>query len=126
MPITFSNPRVHAVIADYPLGGGKRGQCVFSTERKDGKGIRVGRKTTGAIKWDTYAGRIAIVDGEDGRTYILKTSVNYAGMITISRSDFKDAGADVTGKSGAFFPGDERYEELKALIEEADHTQGKV
>jgi len=87
--VTFSNPRIKAEIPNYPLGGNKRGLCVFHVERKNEK-WRVGRTTTGKTKYTTWSGQVAIVDGDDGRTYILQRSDMF-GFITIYRSDFKCA-----------------------------------
>lgn len=111
--VTLSNPRLEAVIEDYPLGGNKRGRCVFKVENNPKRGNRVGRTTTGKTKYDVYGGATAIVDGSNGRTYILQDAGVY-GFIKVKRSDFMDA-TDTFGKS-AVFPGDERYEELKALL----------
>lgn len=108
----FSNPRLKAVIEDYPLGGNKRGQCTFEIEFKPGKGYRAVRTTTGKPKLHTYGGKAVIVDGDDGKTYILQHT-NYGGFINISRWDFMNA------DPGACFPGEspERFKELSGIIE---------
>ena len=109
---------MHAMIEDYPLGGSKRGQCTFSVERSKGK-VRAVRTTTGKPKLDTYCSKLVFVDGDDGRTYIIKGG-NHTEMIVVSRSDFKNATSDVMGEgtSGAVWPGNIRYEELRTLLDE--------
>jgi len=92
MSLAFTNPRLHAVIPNWPLGGKRRGPCVFLVEKdpKGKRGVRVSRTTTGAPKYSTYADAAAIVDGDDGRTYFLTYSKAY-GCVGVSRSDFKNA-----------------------------------
>lgn len=109
---TYSNPRLAARFTDWPLGGNKRGQCVFAIEHNPKRGYRFTRTTTGKPKTATYGGPAAIVDGDDGRTYLLQWATRY-GFIQISKSDFMDA------PDGSVFPGNPRFDELKALIMEA-------
>src|SRR5689334_15722734 len=88
---TFSNPRLTATFTDWPLGGDKRGQCVFKVE-SGSRGIRVSRVTTGKPKYSIYGGKAAIVDGDDGKTYILHLTLPvYGPFIKIMRHDFMDA-----------------------------------
>ena len=117
-PVKFSNPRKLAVIEDYPIGGSKRGRCTFEVE-SNGKGERCLRTTSGRPKADTYARAVVIVDGDNGRTYILKYSDRYGQSITISRHDFMNASGEETGKvnSAYFTPDDERWLELVALVQ---------
>lgn len=120
MPVKFSNPRLRAEFGDWPYGGSKRGKCVFAAEFKEKKGWRVGRTTTGATKFTTYSGPVAIVDGDDGKTYILQSGNMYKA-VTVSRSDFKNAEQGVVSdriqSSTAFADSaDSRYEELMGLI----------
>ncbi len=118
MAVTFSNPRNRAEINDYPLGGNKRGKCVFEVETNK-KGERCLRTTTGKPKVDTYATSVIIVDGSDGQTYILKYD-NLYGSITIARHDFKNASEEVTGKNSAtFWRTEERFTELFLLFASA-------
>lgn len=84
---TYSNPRLHAEIDNWPLGGSRRGLAVFDIEAKPGKGERGVRKTNGAPKTLTFARKARIVDGDDGRTYIAELS-GY-GHISIMRGDMK-------------------------------------
>jgi len=69
--ITFSNPRLTATFDNWPLGGARRGRCVFGIEFNPNKGYRFTRVTTGKPKVTTYGGAGAIVDGSDGRTYLI-------------------------------------------------------
>lgn len=121
--VKFSNPRLRAEIQDYPLGGSKRGLCVFNVEYKPSKGWRFTRTTTGKPKANTYGGKAAIVDGDNGRTYCIQ----FAGafdFIKVYRHDFMCASPEDTGtphNAGSVFPDQaERYAELKALIEQAN------
>lgn len=101
--LEFSNPQTTAEFPDWPLGGTKRGLCRFWVEFNPGKGkgYRVGKVTinpkTGQLnkpKYDTYGGPAAIVDGNDGRTYILQYT-NY-DFIKVSTHDFMSAGSDAS------------------------------
>jgi hypothetical protein len=85
MSLTYGNPRLHAVIENWPSGA-KRVQAIFEIETTN-LGQRARRTTTGAPKVLTYAKQMRIVDGSDGRTYVAALS-NY-GHITIWRGDMK-------------------------------------
>ena len=102
----FSNPRLTATFAEWPSS--KNG-CVFTIESKPGKGVRCGRTTTGATKYSNYGQKMAIVDGDDGKTYILQ--YNFANFITVFRYDFKS--------EAAFFQHDAEYNEIMDLINQA-------
>ena len=107
--MNYSNARKSATFNDWPLGGNKRGTCTFVVEKHPKRGERVGRTTTGATKYDTYAPEVAIVDGDDGRTYIL-SSTGY-GFLQVSRSDFKN--------QESFFNDNPRYNEMVDLLKSA-------
>lgn len=88
MTITYSNPRMHAVIENWPSGS-MRTTATFAIETHPTRGQRATRFTlrpkTGkpsATKVLTYASKVRIVDGDDGKTYILELSDNY-GFITV-------------------------------------------
>ena len=121
--VTFSNPRLRAEFDDWPLGGSRRGRCVFQVEQHPKRGYRVARTTTGKPKFTTYHGPTAIVDGSNGRTYILCRADPY-GFITIYRSDFFCAPKDEIGRDHAVFPDKEPdvFRELMALIVAANPT----
>lgn len=84
---TYSNPRMRAVIDGWP-NGSKRVTAVFAVER-DPKGgrERAVRTTVGAPKKLTYANKVRIVDGDDGRTYIAELTAY--GFVSIMRGDMK-------------------------------------
>lgn len=84
----FSNPRHEATIEDWPIGGNKRGTCVFRVESDPKKGQRVSRVTTGKPKYTTYAKQWRIVDGDDARTYLIAWNPNY-GSVTVMSSDMQ-------------------------------------
>ena len=72
----FSNPRREAMIDDWPIGR-QRCRCWFQVERTN-RGERVARRTENKTRtgWNqpkrtTYGDRCAIVDGDDGRTWLL-------------------------------------------------------
>lgn len=90
----FSNPRLTFETNDWPIGGNHRGSCKFSFEYKAGKGYRIVKQTTDKNgKWckpktTTYGGAAVIVDGDDGKTYILQDGMMH---VTVWRSDLKQA-----------------------------------
>jgi hypothetical protein len=117
--ITLSNPRTRAEFTNWPMGGGKRGPCVFEVHFDAKKGYRVSRTTNGKPKFTTFAGPAVIVDGSNGKTYVLRHVPQY-GMIDIVRSDFKNASGEELGRSDTVWIKEDRqlYEELLALIRE--------
>ena len=118
----FSNPRLNATFSDWPLGGNKRGECKFFTEHKPNKGYRIGRITTGKPKYNTYSQAVAIVDGDNDKTYILCQSPPvYGNSIGIYRSDFLSAEEKELGHANHISERSEpeKYQELLKLIQEA-------
>lgn len=121
MSLMFTNPRLKAEFDDWPSGR-DRVKCKFEVEYTPKKGYRTSRTTQKdgrwcAPKYDTYGDKTVIVDGNDGRTYILKY-VATIGCISILDHNFKtdsNQGWDVwnNNKTG------ERYAELMAIIEAA-------
>lgn len=113
MSVKFSNPRDFAEFDDWPSGG-NRVKCKFEIERKPGK-TRVVRTTTDKFgywqkpKKNTYSADAKIVDGDDGRTYIIRLT-SY-GFIDIDKSDFYRAEDPVFQRDSP-----ERYEELIQLF----------
>lgn len=95
--VTFSNPRKEAEFDDWPYGR-HRCKCRFVVESKvtgsSGKRAeRVARTTENKTRtgWNkpkrtTYADRFVIVDGSDGKTYLLAWSKPYQ-HVTIWLSD---------------------------------------
>ncbi len=108
--MTYRNARKLAYYADWPLGGKKRGACNFFVELDPKRGERVGKQTTGKPHYTTYSKRCAIIEGDDGRTYILKEIGEYAAF-RVSRHD----GIDHEYVHQGTAP--ERYAELMALMD---------
>jgi hypothetical protein len=105
---TYSNPRMNAVIENWPHGS-QRVTATFSIETDPKRGQRAVRTTTGAPKKLTFARQMRIVDGDDGRTYI--AALTDYGHISIHRGDMKY-------HHEAVFERDPRYPGLRALFEE--------
>ena len=78
---TYLNPRKHAKVEDWPLGKYRRGAAIFQVEEDPKHGERVSRVTTGKPRKTTYAKRFVIVDGDDGKTYLL--AMNLYGSIEV-------------------------------------------
>lgn len=107
--ISYSNPRMKAVIENWPMGGSRRGVCTFAIEVTPKKGERATRVTHGAAKKLTYARISRIVDGSDGRTYILELSP-MSECISVMKSDMHHCQETV-------WPTDiERYAMLRSLL----------
>lgn len=109
--LKFTNARKEACIENWPLGGNRRGVARFYTEAREGKGERVCRVTTGKPVLGNYYSKTAIVDGEDGKTYILGYTSQY-GFIYIMQGDMKYS-------AGSVFPADPSFAELMELIDSA-------
>ena len=104
---SYSNPRLSATIENWPSGS-KRVTAVFSIESDPKRGERAVRVTTGAPVKITFARRMRIVDGDDGRTYIARDHGH--GMVSIFRGDMKSE------EETAHMPAP-RYDELMRLFE---------
>lgn len=85
--MNYSNPRMSAVIENWPIGGTRRGPATFTIEQHPKRGERAVRTTTGKPKVLTFAVKARIVDGDDGRTYIAELDIY--GAISIMRGDMK-------------------------------------
>src|SRR6185437_4527015 len=83
--ITYNNPRMSAVIHDWPSGS-KRVTARFEIEQTN-RGERAVRTTTGEPKKLTFAKMARIVDGSDGKTYIAEFT-SY-GFVSIMQSNMK-------------------------------------
>lgn len=110
---TYSNPRMEAVISNWPFGG-KRATAYFLIDQTPNKQKERGTRFLTlngkqfATKKLTYAHKARIVDGSDGRTYILE--LNFSGFISVMRGDMKYG-------EEAIFDHDARFEGLKALFD---------
>jgi hypothetical protein len=102
---SYSNPRTSATIENWPSGS-NRVTAQFSIESGK-KGERAVRVTTGAPKKLTFANKMRIVDGDDGRTYI--AALTGYGHISVFHGDMKYS-------KEAVFESDPRYPELRALF----------
>jgi hypothetical protein len=103
--MNLSNPREKAVIEDWPIGR-KRCTATFQVEDGGKKGQRVARTTTGKPKRTTYYQKVMIVDGDDGRTYIIaRTEHNQAVVIpgTLKTTEY-------------FYEGSPEYDMIRALL----------
>lgn len=113
MTITYSNPRLEAVIQDWPIGN-KRTTATFRVETHPTRGQRGTRFTidpkTGrpsATKVLTYAAMVRIVDGDDGRTYLIERSI-YGG-VSVMQSNMQFQHEHISGE-------DPRCADLLALF----------
>jgi hypothetical protein len=111
----FSNPRQAATIDNWPVGFRGRTTAKFEVETDPKKGQRVSRVTQNKTKtgWNephktTYADKFVIVDGDDGKTYLLASS-KY-GHIVIWQSDMKHT-AESIGRD------DPRYADFLRLFQ---------
>lgn len=92
--ITFSNPRLIAEFDDWPIGGTARGKCRFEVLHEK-KGWRVRKATTDKDgnwckpKLTTFGGPAAIVNGSDGRTYVIQDCREY-GFVNVWGGDLKN------------------------------------
>ncbi len=109
----YSNPRTHAVIENWPIGA-KRTTATFAVEvvkgRERGTRFTIDPKTgrPSATKALTYADAVRIVDGDDGKTYIIELSRGYQ-MISVMQSNMKF-------QAEVVHHGDPRYAELLTLF----------
>jgi hypothetical protein len=117
--ITFSNPRLHAEFTDWPLGGAKRGLCVFHIEHNPKRGYRFTRVTTGKPKTCTYGREGAIVDGSDGKTYLIQRAGSF-NFISIYRHDFMSASFGTNGDHSIFPENTELFAIMDNLIIQAN------
>lgn len=119
--ITFSNPRLAADFPDWPMGGNKRGRCTFTVEYNPKRGYRFIRQTTGKPKATTFGGPAAIVDGSDGRTYLLQKAGMY-DFISVYGSNLLCADPAAIGCDHTRWPKHTEYAELSMLIFQANCT----
>lgn len=110
---SYSNPRLHAEIENWPSGS-HRVKAVFNVEATQ-RGERATRYTehpsTGvpsAVKKMTYAQKVRIVDGNDGRTYIAE--LTGFGHISIMKGDCKF-------QHEVVYENDPGYAELRKLFD---------
>ncbi len=112
--MTYSNPRTEAIFTDWPFGRSLRCQCTFKVESTP-RGERVSRTTidprngrVSAPKRTTYGRRMRIVDGDDGRTYILE-AVHIYDWLQLWQSNLQYQHEMIR-------PDDPRFAEVQALL----------
>lgn len=104
--LRLSNPRTEAIIEDWPHGRNRRVTATFTVENGGNRGFRVARVTTGKPKKTTYHLRIKIVDGDDGKIYVLGLT-EYGQIVLIPG----------TLKTTEYFHSDgPEYETYKAIL----------
>jgi hypothetical protein len=111
---TYSNPRMEATIEDWPSGM-HRTTARFGIEMDPKRGQRGVRRTYDAKRgrWSqpktlTYAKTARIVDGSDGKTYILEL-VKSGTHLSIMQGNMQY-------QQESIFPDDPRFGELFALL----------
>ena len=102
----YSNPRMSATIENWPHGS-QRVTAQFTIEQHPKRGERAVRVTTGAPKKLTFARKMRVVDGADGRTYI--AALTGYGHITIFQGNMQF-------NEETFFERDSHYAELKRAL----------
>jgi hypothetical protein len=112
---TYSNPRMEAVITGWPYNRTERTTATFRVEiaspcRERGTRFTIDPKTgkPSAVKALTYASKVRIVDGDDGKTYIAELNAGYL-MISIMQSNMKFQQESISST-------DPRYSELMKLF----------
>lgn len=110
----YSNPRTHAVIEDWPFGQYRTTATFYiETHPKRGeRGVRVTRdpKTgrNNKPKALTFARQARIVDGADGKTYILETH-HHGDGVSVMQSNMQF-------QHEVLYPGNPDYDAARALF----------
>ena len=86
--MTYSNPRMDAVIDNWPSGRKTvKAHFYVETAKRGQRGCRVTESSNGSFakpKTLTYARAVRIVDGQDGRIYFAELA-HFSNHITIMR-----------------------------------------
>lgn len=113
METKYSNPRMEAIIPDWPSGS-HRTEAHFKIEQHPKRGERATRTTkhpiTGkpsAPKLNAYAHKARIVDGDDGRTYVIEF---HGSGISVKNGDMKYSHEYISME-------DAKFTEVKALFD---------
>ncbi len=112
----LTNPRRKATIKDWP-GGPAHFLVEHNSKRDPQNAERIMRTTTGKPKFTTYHRRMAIVDGDDGKTYLLGFT-DY-GFISVLQGNMKSCAPWPLRSPGAIHKESPSYEEVSNLIEAA-------
>lgn len=117
MKTTYRNPRTFAEFTNWPYGRRLKTVCTFTVETLDTGGTHKERiskvtinPTTGRenkAKKTTFAPAVRIVDGSDGKTYLIQKS-GYGSSLYVKKSDFFDY--------ESIYESDERYTATMALF----------
>jgi len=109
--MNYSNPQKELTVNDWPYGK-NRVTAIFSIEsgKKGERAVRVTENPRGG--WNkpkklTFANKMRIVDGDDGKTYIIGLS-NY-GFITVMQSNMQYM-------SESIHQDDDRYQDVLDLF----------
>lgn len=106
---TLSNFRKEDVFEDWPLGFRKRCTATFIHESNK-RGQRIGRQTTGKIKYSTYYKHVCLADGSDGKVHYIGWT-EY-GFLSVMAGDMKY-------QDHAIFAGEDNFDEYKKLLFDA-------
>ncbi len=113
---TYSNPRLEAIISDWPTGGRYKTTIAhFKVDTHHKHGQRAARTTNdprtnmpSKPKLGTYAPKVWIVDGDDGKTYI--ASMTSYGFVNVMQGNMQL-------QAEAIFDCDPRFAEAMALFD---------
>lgn len=115
--MNYSNPRLEAIITDWPIGGNKRGTATFRVEHRAGHGERATRTTTDPAtgrtskpRTTTYAVKVRLVTDDDGHIYA--AHLTHYGHVSIMQPNLQFQA------EGAIFESDPRYPAIRALFGE--------
>jgi hypothetical protein len=112
---TYTAPAMERRVQGWPFGRFKRCEAVFKIEQHPTRGERAVRVITDeegrsyAPKKLTYAARVRIVEGSDGRTYIAE--LTRSGFVSIMQGDMKYQAESIFAESP-------RFAEVRALFED--------
>lgn len=111
--MNYSNPRIECTVNDWPYGSHRvKAHFYIESGPKGERAVRVTDNPKGGQnkpKKLTYAMKMRIVDGDDGKTYIAEYS--QYGFITIMQSNMQF-------QQETIWPGkDDRFPELIKLFE---------
>jgi hypothetical protein len=115
--ITYTAPAMERKIEGWPLGRFERATALFTIEQHPTRGERAVRVLVTAEgkrfnpKKLTYAAKVRIVEGSDGRTYIAE--LTRSGFVSIMRGDMKY-------EAEAIHEDNPHFGEVRALFEGGD------